>query len=454
MISKNRLEERLRELIGNEYRIYREKTKKSAELFEKARKFLPGGVSYVIRYFSPYPVFIKKAKDVNVWDIDGNEYVDYWMGHGTHILGHSPDFVVEAVNNIAREGTHFGYENPYVVEYAEFLAKTLPNIEQIRFSSSGTEANMYAIRIARAYTKRRYVVKFEGGWHGGLDQLHVGVSPPYNDPETLGLPQDFIKYTLVAPYNNIEYVEKLLKTYDVAAVLIEPVLGAGGCIEARRDFLRELRRLTEEYQTLLIFDEVITGFRLAYGGGQEYYEIKPDLVVYGKIIGGGYPGAGAFGGKSYIMEYLDQIKRPKGRERSGHGGTFVGNPITIVAGYTLVKYLYEHREEYERFNSLWEWARKEIDDLCESNDRICWATGVGNMLGIHFTEERPWDSRTARLKKIHEDLPKVFHVYARNRDVLYLTEDLIHLLPSMKHSKENIENLIKIFAEFLEKLRT
>lgn len=447
-------ENKLRELLESEYRIYREKTKRSMELFERARRVLPGGVTYAIRYFSPYPLFIEKAKGSRVWDVDSNEYIDLWMGHGTHILGHSPDIVVEAVNKISREGTHFGYENPYAVEYAEFLTKTLPSVEQIRFSSSGTEANMYAIRLARSYTKRRYILKFEGGWHGGLDQLHIGVSPPYNDPETQGLPQDLLRYTLVAPYNSIESVEKLLRIYDVAAVLIEPVLGAGGCIEAKTEFLRELRRLTEENGALLIFDEVITGFRLAYGGAQEYYNVRADLVVYGKIIGGGYPGAGAFGGKSYIMDYLDQVKRPRGRDRSGHGGTFVGNPVTSVAGYVLTKYLYENKYLYTEFNELWDWAREKIDEICDQHDRVCWATGAGNMVGVHFTKKRPWDSRTARLERISEEIYRAFHVFARNRGVLYMTEDMIHLLPSIKHTKDDAERFIDALNEFLNRVST
>lgn len=429
------------------------RTPRSRELFERSKRVFPGGVTYAIRYFAPYPIFISRAKGSKVWDVDGNEYIDLWMGHGTHIMGHSPDFVIKAVNEISDQGTHFGYENSYALEYAEFLTKTLPNIEMIRFSMSGTESNMYAIRLARAYTKRRYVVKFEGGWHGGLDQLHIGVSPPYNDPETLGLPEDFVKYTLVARYNSIDDVERFLRTHDVAAVVIEPVLGAGGCIEAKREFLRELRRLTEYHGSLLIFDEVITGFRLAYGGGQEYYNVKADLVVYGKIIGGGYPGAGAFGGRADVMEYLDHIKRPRSRERSGHGGTFVGNPIVSVAGHTLLRHLYAHRELYERFNNSWDYARAKIDKICEESNRVCWTTGIGNMLGIHFTKTRPWDHRTAKLERINEDLPRALHIYMRNRGVLYMTEEMTHILPSMVHTREEIEYIVESFAQFVEQLR-
>lgn len=446
------LDERIRVLYQEETRRYIERTPGSREMFERAKRVLPGGVSYTIRYFRPYPVFIQKAKGPRVWDVDGNEYIDLWMGHGTHIMGHSPDLVIERISEVIREGTHLGYENPYAVEYAEFLTKTIPGLESIRFTSSGTESNMYVLRLARAYTRRRYVVKFEGGWHGGLDQLHIGVSPPYKDPETLGLPEDFVKYTLVAPYNSVDTVERYVKMYDVAAIIVEPVLGAGGCIEARTEFLRELRRIATENDVLLIFDEVITGFRLAYGGGQEYYNVKADLVVYGKIIGGGFPGAGAFGGRGDVMELLDHIKRPRSRERSGHGGTFVGNPVTTVAGYTLVEYLYRHRDLYERFNNRWDSVRRAFERLCEEKNRICWATGIGNMLGVHFTRERPWDHRTAVTKRIHEDLPRLLHIFMRNRGVLYISEDMAHFLPSMVHEDREIDHVVSVFTEFLNKI--
>ncbi len=173
---------RVQELIDRYTKIYMERTGRSRELFERARKVLPGGTTYQIRYFTPYPTYVTRASGVKVWDIDGNEYVDYWMGHGTHILGHSPDFVVKAVNETAYGGTHLGYPNTLEVEYAELLTKVIPNVEMVRFSNSGTEANMYAVRLARAYTGRRYVVKMEGGWHGGYDGLHVGVNPPFEGP--------------------------------------------------------------------------------------------------------------------------------------------------------------------------------------------------------------------------------------------------------------------------------
>ena len=446
------IEDRAQALIDKYVRIYMERTGRSREFFERARKVLPGGTTYQIRYFSPYPLYITRARGVKVWDLDGNEYVDYWMGHGTHILGHSPDFVVKAVNETSYDGTHLGYPNTLEVEYAELLTKVIPNVEMVRFSNSGTEANMYAIRLARAYTGRRYIVKMEGGWHGGYDALHVGVNPPFEGPESLGLPVEHIKYTIVIPYNDINALEKALKSFDVAAVIMEPVLGAAGCIGPVQGYLRGVRELVDRYGALLIFDEVITGFRLALGGGQEYFNVKADIVTLGKIVGGGYPGAGAIASRSEIMELLDQLKRPSARSRSFHGGTFTGNRVTLTAGYALINYLAQHRSFYENFNNLWDWVRSELDRACESHDRLCWVTGVGSMVGIHFTRERPINARMAYEGRISEKLYTLLHLYMRTRGILYLTEHTAHLLPSMIHTKEQAQDLINAFNELLSEV--
>ncbi|MEB2836752.1 MAG: aspartate aminotransferase family protein [Desulfurococcales archaeon] len=431
---------------------YTRKTPGSRALFERARTVLPGGVTYHIRYLRPYPPFIEKAEGTRVIDVDGNVYDDYWMGHGAHILGHTPDFVREAVCEASRLGSHLGYENPLAVEYAELLARIVPNMEMVRFTSSGTEANMYAVRLARAYTRRRYVVKMEGGWHGGYDGLHTGVTPPWRGPESLGLPEEYLKYTLVVPYNDADSLEAALKKHDVAAVVLEPVLGAGGCIEAEREYLREARRLASEYGALLIFDEVITGFRLALGGAQEYYGVDADIVVLGKAVAGGYPGAGAFGGRSEYMEMLDHIARPNPRERSFHGGTFSGNPVSIAAGKALVEYLAANRGIYEEANSLWEWFRRRIDESCEARDRPCWATGAGSMVGIHFTRSRPRSAREAHEARWGTGVESLANLYMRVRGILYLTEHTMHLLPSLRHTKKQASAFLEAFEAFLDDL--
>ncbi len=429
---------------------YLSMTPKSRELFERARRVLPGGVVYITRFMEPYPIYVSSAKGSKVIDVDGNEYDDYWMGHGTHILGHSPSFVIEAVNKISVNGTHLGFENPYAIEYAELLTKIIPSIEMVRFCNSGTEANMYAIRLARAYTKRRYIVKIEGGWHGGLDQLHIAVSPPFTGPESAGLLDDFIRYTISVPFNDLDSMERVLKNYDVAAIIMEPVPGAGGCIEPLNGYLKGVRDLANRYGALLIFDEVITGFRLALGGAQEYFSVYPDITVLGKIVGGGYPGAGAFGGRKEYMELLDHIKYPDPRARSFHGGTFTGNLITITAGYTMVKYLYENRHLYEKFNNMWKEVARRLDRICEESNRICWITNVGSMIGIHFTSQKPRNIGEAYRLRLSSEVYKALHLYMRINRILYLSEKMPHLMPSMIHTEEQANRLVDIFRGFIE----
>ncbi len=444
-----RIEGRLHELLPSFQRRYIEITRGSSKLFERARKVLPGGVTYHIRFLNPYPPFIVGGKGTKVWDVDGNEYVDFWMGHGAHVLGHSPDFVIDAVNEASRKGTHLGYENPYALEYAEFLTKILPNVELLKFCVSGTEANMYVIRLARAYTKRVHVVKVEGGWHGGYDSLHTAVNLQ-GGPESAGLPDDFIKYTHSVPFNDLDSVENILKKYPVAAVLLEPLVGGGGCLKPFDDYLRGLRQLTHQYGALLIFDEVISGFRLALGGAQEYFNIGSDLAVYGKVIGGGYPGAGGFGGKAEFMELLDQIKYPDQRLRSYHGGTFVGNTVTVVAGHTLIKYLAEHRSIYELANSMWDWASNELEKICREYGELCWVTGAGTMRGVHFTKVRPKNCREVKELRWSKSVEKAFNLYARINNVLYMSEKFFHLYPALNQEREEVEHLLKVFSEFMD----
>jgi len=428
-------------------------TSKSRELFERASRFIPGGVVYHIRFFHPYPIYVIKAKETYVWDVDGNKYEDYWMGHGTHILGHSPDFVIDKVYEVSRYGTHFGFENIYAIEYAELLTKIIPNCDMVKFTNSGTEANMYAIRLARTYTKRRYIVKIKGGWHGGLDQLHTGVSPPFTGPESAGLPEDLIRYTISISYNDLDELERVLKSYDVAAVIIEPVPGAGGCIEPVEGYLKGVRELVDRYGSLLIFDEVITGFRLSLGGAQEYFNVKADIVTLGKIIGGGMPGAGAFCGKGEIMSLLNHIKYPDPRNRSFHGGTFTGNPITIVAGFTLVNYLNRNKEMYTSFNGMWSNIAKEMDKICEEYNRLCWITNVGNMLGIHFTKSKPRNIEEAYYLRYSSKIYEALHLYMRINKILYLSEKMPHLMPSMIHSRDQAKRFVDIFTKFLYELK-
>ncbi|MEM2202791.1 MAG: aspartate aminotransferase family protein [Sulfolobales archaeon] len=447
-------EEALKRISAGLEKIYVERTRRSRELFERAYRILPGGVTYTVRFMKPYPPYIERADGTRVWDIDGNEYIDFWMGHGTHILGHRPRLVIDAVLEAMGKATHIGFENPYAVEYAELLSRVVPGLEMVRFANSGTEANMYVLRLARAYTKRKYVIKIEGGWHGGFDPLHVAVTPPFTGPESAGLLEEITRQTIAVPFNDLDAVEQALKKHEVAAIIVEPVLGAGGCIEPLEGYLKGLRDLSHRYESLLIFDEVITGFRLAPGGAQEYFGVRADLVVLGKIVGGGFAGAGAFGGRAEIMELLDHIKYKDPRSRSFHGGTFVGNPINMAAGRAMVRHLSQNRSLYERANNMWSSFRRKVDRVCEEHGNICWTTGAGTMVGIHFTRARPRNSRDVyelRWSKTGE-MEYLFHLYSRINGILYVGEKLAHLLPSLIHSEEEIGKLSSLLEELLARV--
>ena len=416
---------------------YASKTKKSKTLHERAKKVLPAGVSYGIRYFEPYPFYTAKAQGSKLYDVDGNEYVDFWLGHTALILGHSPPAVMEAVKKQLGKGTHYGTAHELEIELAEQVVKMVPNAEMVRFTNSGTEANMYAVRLSRAYTGKNKIAKFEGGWHGGYDALHMGVKYPFDIPESAGLTKGALQDTILLPFNNLEEVEKRLKNEKVASIIIEPVLGAGGGIPAEKEFLKGLREFCNENETLLIFDEVITGFRLAPGGAQQYYGVKADLTVFGKILGGGFP-VGAFCGPKEIMERLDATLYPR-PQYSFHGGTFTANPITMTAGLATLKLL-EDGSLISQLNMLGEKIRKQLKEIFENNSLDIQVTGDSSLFNVHFTKEEVKDASAvfrADRKRLAE-----YHLTLIENGVFFLPTHAGAL--STSHSKEDID---KLFSE-------
>jgi glutamate-1-semialdehyde 2,1-aminomutase len=371
---------------------YASKTPNSRIIYGRARKVLPAGVSYGIRYFEPYPFYTSMAKGSKLYDVDGNEYVDFWLGHSALILGHGNQVVLDAVTNQLQKGTHYGTCHELEVELAEQVVKMVPNAEMVRFTNSGTEANMYAVRLARAYSGRTKIAKFEGGWHGGYDALQVGVKYPFDLPESAGLTAGATKDTIILPFNNLEAVRKRLSDEKVACIMIEPVLGAGGGVPAEKGFLQGLREHCDKKGILLIFDEVITGFRLAPGGAQQYYGVKADITVFGKILGGGFP-VGAFSGPAEMMELLDTVvhQRPN---FSFQGGTFVANPVTMVAGLATLKLL-EDGTLIDRLNRTGAQVRKELSDIFDKNKLDVQLTGEGSIFNTHFTKEAVSDAIVA-----------------------------------------------------------
>ena len=289
---------------------YRQKTQKSEALFKRARKVMPGGISHNIHYFPPYPFYVKYAKGPKVWDVDGNEIVDLWMGHYTHLLGHHHDVIVEAIERQVKEGIHWGIVFEKQIEWAELIHELIPSAEMVRFCCSGTEATMYAVRLARAYTGKNTILKIAGGWHGANPDLTLAIKAPYDQRESLGLLPDLERFTKSIPFNDIPRTQEILhqNKKDLAGIILELATGEGGFVPATMDYLKMLRSETEASGALLIFDEVITGFRLSLGGGQKRFGITPDLTTLGKIMGGGLP-VGAVAGKSK-RSYKGKLKLP------------------------------------------------------------------------------------------------------------------------------------------------
>ena len=367
----------------------------SGELFKKACKYIPGGVNSPVRACRSVgcdPVFITRAEGASVFDADGNEYVDFVCSWGPMIMGHSHPDIIQAVQKAAGNGTSFGAPTPSEIELASMVVEAVPSIEKVRFVNSGTEATMSAVRLARGYTGRDVVVKFDGCYHGHADSFLVKAGSgvlTLGIPGSPGVPEDIVKKTISIPYNNKEVLEKTLRDakLDIACVIVEPVAGNMGCVMPQQGFLEKLRSLTKELGIVLIFDEVITGFRLSYGGAQELYNIMPDLTCLGKIIGGGLP-VGAYGGKAEIM---DQIA-PDGPVYQA--GTLSGNPLAMAAGIATLKLLQQP--------SFYVELEKKAERFGEKLQSIALATGisaqlnrVGSLMTSFFTDEKVTDFDSA-----------------------------------------------------------
>ena len=372
------------------------KTEQSHRLQQRAESMIPGGVNSPVRAFRSVggePPFIVRGKGSHIWDADENEYIDYIGSWGPLILGHAEPGVLDAIVAAACNGTSFGASTPSEADLAELVLGAFPNMQKVRFVSSGTEATMSAIRLARAYTKRKYIVKFEGCYHGHADALLVkagsGVAT-LGIPGSAGVPEEFTQFTLALPFNNLGAVEHAFQKFkhQIACVIVEPVVGNMGCVPAGDDYLVGLRMLTERERSVLIFDEVMTGFRVAFGGAQELYNIRPDLTTLGKIIGGGLP-VGAYAGSKEIMDLV----APLGPMYQA--GTLSGNPLAMAAGCAMIRQLRDRRAEiYPRLDKL---SGELVEGVAaaakEAGVNIC-HNRVGSMFAWFFTPGpvTNWDS--------------------------------------------------------------
>ena len=383
--------------------------KRSSELFVAANKVIPGGVNSPVRAFKGVggtPIFVKEAKGAYLYDEDGNRLIDYINSWGPMILGHAYDPVVNAVIEKAKKGTSFGMPTELETQIAELAVSMVPNIDKIRFVNSGTEACMSAIRLARGYTKRDKIIKFSGCYHGHSDSFLIAAGSglsTFGVPNSPGVTEGTAKDTLLANYNDIENVKALFEANknEIAAIIIEPVAGNMGCIPPAKGFLEALRAVCSENDAILIFDEVMTGFRLAKGGAQELYDIQADIVCFGKVIGGGLP-VGAFAAREEIMNYL----APLGPVYQA--GTLSGNPLAMAAGYEMLKALNSDAEIFNRLDQKTAYLEKGIHTvLTEANIQFT-INRVGSMISVHFDANPVFDFETAK-NGDNETFKKFFH---------------------------------------------
>ncbi|MCZ6679225.1 MAG: aspartate aminotransferase family protein [Candidatus Poribacteria bacterium] len=386
---------------------YQKVFEKDRELAERANYIFPDGVTHDSRYTDPFPVYIDRAQGARKWGLDGVEFIDYWSGHGALLLGHSHPEIVEAVTHQMSRGTHYGASHPLELEWASLVMELVPSAERVRFVGSGTEATLMAIRLARTYTGKNKVLKFAGHFHGWHDSVILSVNPPYDAPVP-GIPKGLIDATVVCPPNDIDAVERCLQSDpDIACLIVEPTGASFGVIPTNGEFLRQLRGLTQDYSVILIFDEVISGFRVSPGGAQGYYQITPDLTTLAKILAGGLPG-GAVVGKKEILNLIS-IREEKASQRGKkmpHPGTFNANPLSASAGIAMLK-IVKTGIPHEQVNRTAAMLRNGLNEVIDQHG-LDWAvygefSGVKFLIGHGDAELRAadfdpytWDYRTLK----------------------------------------------------------
>ena len=427
------------------------KFEKSKELYKKAVELIPGGVNSPVRAFKSVdrdaPIFVKKGQGSKIWDEDDNEYIDYICSWGPLILGHNHPVIIEEVKKIIENGSSYGLPTKYEVELAELIIELVPSIEKVRLTTSGTEATMSAVRLARAYTGRNKILKFEGCYHGHSDALLVKsgsglLTEGYQDSN--GITDGVLKDTLTLPFGDIEKVKEVLKNKDVACVIVEPIPANMGLIQTHKEFLQELRKITKDTGTLLIFDEVISGFRLALGGAQELFEITPDLTTLGKIIGGGYP-VGAFGGKKEIMDLVAPVGRVY------HAGTLSGNPIASKAGYATLSYFKNHKEIYFNLSAKTLYLVENIKKLAELYSVNVCVNSMGSLFTIFFNDMKKIENLEDSLKSNTENFSIYFNTMLEYGIIVPPSQFEAHFL-STAHDERDLSRTLEVIEMAFKKI--
>ena len=414
----------------------------SEKLFEQAKKKIPGGVNSPVRAYEPYPFFTKYAKGSHIVDVDGNDYVDYCMGYGPLILGHSHPQIVKAVRDQLEKGTLYGTPTEQEVRLAESLCELVPSAEMVRLVNTGTEATMSAIRVARGFTGRKKIIKFEGCYHGAHDCVLVKAgsgATTFGMPNSLGIPEETTQNTLVVPYNDVEKFRETVKAEkkNLAAVIVEPVLGNIGVVAPEKGFLETLRELTEKYDAVLIFDEVITGFRLSLGGAQEYFGINPDMTTLGKILGAGFPMA-AYCGREDIMRMI----APSGKVYQA--GTFSGNPVSVSASLAILNLLRKKGKSFysEMENKCMSIVRQLRTVLDELGLKLQ-INHVSSMFQMFFTEHPVHDYASVKMADNTKFME--FHQKLLDLGVFLPPSQFETCFLSMAHTDSDIKRTIESF---------
>lgn len=427
------------------------KWERSKRLFKKAQQLIPGGVNSPVRAFRAVggnPIFIERAKGSKIYDIDGNAYIDYVLSWGPLILGHTHPKVVNALKNALERGTSYGAPTSSEVKLAELILKAYPSMDKVRLVNSGTEATMSAIRLARGFTGRDMVVKFEGCYHGHVDGLLAKAgsgSTTFGVPDSAGVPKSYARNTITLPFNNIEAFKDLInkKWSDIACVIVEPVIGNIGCVLPKKGFLETLRDLTKKYGIVLILDEVLTGFRVSYGGAQAYYGIDPDMTCLGKVIGGGLP-VGAYGGKNEIMSMVS----PEGPVYQA--GTLSGNPLAVTAGIETLKIL----SKANTYAKLEEKASALEEGLVDATKRAGVKTKfyrAGTIFCMYFTDKEVFDYTTAKLSDTNK-FSKFFQSMLKKGIYIAPSQFEANFI-SLAHEDADIEKTVKAAYESLREIK-
>jgi len=426
------------------------KIKKSKRLYKVAERLMPGGVNSPVRSFRAVegtPIFIKKAKGAWVYDEDGNRYIDYVASWGPLILGHAHPDVVRAIKKAAEKGTSYGAPCEIEIHLAKLILKSFPSVDMIRMTSSGTEATMSAARLARAYTKRDFIVKFEGCYHGHADYLLVKAgsgATTFGTPSSLGVPREFAEKTLLGRYNDIQSIENLFAKHrnEIAAVLIEPVAANMGVVPPKEGFLEGLRKITEDTGALLIFDEVITGFRLGLGGAQKTYGVKPDITCLGKIIGGGLP-VGAYGGRNEIMSLVAPIGPVY------QAGTLSGNPLAMSAGAVTIAKLRE-KGTYKRLNELTGFLVDGLREIVKKLGIKAQVNSAGPMFTLFFTDCEVIDYESALTSNT-----KLYSGFFKNllgAGIMFPPSQFEAVFVSLAHTEKEIDMTLKAAYNALKEI--